>query len=1015
MLVLNKPHVKNMIKKLLKTASLLTISYYLLINSAKAQTITSVSPLSGAVGTIVTIKGSALAGTTAFSIGGVNAITISNTDTSLVGMVMPDAATGAIQVTTAGGTANAANNFTVRATTYPSMQQGNKLVGTGAQGKAGSQQGCAVAVSADGNTAVVGAGNDSTSSTSTGAVWVYTRVGNSWVQQGQKLVGTDGLKASEGSAVAISADGNTIVFGGPTDSTTQGTEIADPDFSVLWGATPYPVNTGGIWVFTRSAGVWTQQGNKIQFPVASTLNSYALQGKSLSLSADGNTVLIGAPGDNGGGPYGSVGAGWVFKRKGNTWQKPVKLVGTGYSILGDSVYLPDSFTGFNKLCVYPNTSIATSVVLSADGNTAILGAPNDSMYHGNFFGIGAAWVFTRINDSTWAQQGTKLVGAGAIGSMAAQGYAVAISADGNTAMVGGFADNSTGAVWVFTRSNGVWTQQGSKIVPTGTVSSFGISISLSADGNVAMIGGSPNNNSIGGTYVFTRSGGVWSQQTLLVGTGCISNNGVGYGQSGIPGSVSLTPDASTLFVGASIDNNDAGAAWVFTTVTHPTTATLSPVACGSVTVNATTYTATGTYTQMLTNAAGFDSTLTILATVNIPTTATVSPVACNSVTVNAVTYTTSGTYTQNFTNINGCDSTLYIIATVNMPTTATVSPVACNSVTVNAVTYTTSGTYTQNFTNINGCDSTLYIIATVHMPTADTLKPTGCDSVTVNAVTYTTSGTYTQILTNANGCDSTLTIIATINTQPTLTITPTQTICAGSTTTLTAGGATTYTWSTAATGASVSVSPTTNATYTVVGANNGCVNTATTSLAVNPLPIVTYTLISTGVAQVWDISATYPSNALSANWNWGDGNSSSGLYPPTHTFAAAGKYNICVDVTDSAGCTTTYCQNDSVYRSANGTMVSVTVVQGQVSVINKVVNNNEVSVYPNPSNGNFVVTTTVHAKAISVSDVLGNELLMVTPTNNNTNINLSAQANGIYFVKIITNNAQIVKRMVINN
>jgi hypothetical protein len=67
----------------------------------------------------------------------------------------------------------------------------------------------------------------------------------------------------------------------------------------------------------------------------------------------------------------------------------------------------------------------------------------------------------------FTQQGPKLVGTGAVGS-AQQGIAVALSADGNTAIVGGPYD-PFGAAWVFTRSNGVWAQQGSKLVETGAI------------------------------------------------------------------------------------------------------------------------------------------------------------------------------------------------------------------------------------------------------------------------------------------------------------------------------------------------------------------------------------------------------------------------------------------------------------------------------------------------------------------------------------------------------------------
>jgi hypothetical protein len=92
----------------------------------------------------------------------------------------------------------------------------------------------------------------------------------------------------------------------------------------------------------------------------------------------------------------------------------------------------------------------------------------------------------------FTQQGPKLVGSGAVGD-AQQGGSVAMSGDGNTAIVGGIGDNSgTGPAWVYTRSNGAWTQQGSKLVGTGSIGQFahqGSSVAFSADGNTAIVGG----------------------------------------------------------------------------------------------------------------------------------------------------------------------------------------------------------------------------------------------------------------------------------------------------------------------------------------------------------------------------------------------------------------------------------------------------------------------------------------------------------------------------------------------
>jgi hypothetical protein len=193
-----------------------------------------------------------------------------------------------------------------------------------------------------------------------------------------------------------------------------------------------------------------------------------------------------------------------------------------------------------------------SVALSADGNTALVGGFEDNS------GTGAAWVYAR-NGGLWTQQGSKLVGSGGIGA-AVQGVSVALSGDGNTAIVGGFDDNSKiGAAWVYTRANGVWTQQGSKLLASDAVGNAqqGNSVALSADGNTAIVGGPYDNEQIGAAWVYARNGGLWTQQgSKLVGSG-----GIGTAQQGI--SVALSADGNTAIVGGPYDNGNSGAAWVF--------------------------------------------------------------------------------------------------------------------------------------------------------------------------------------------------------------------------------------------------------------------------------------------------------------------------------------------------------------------------------------------------------------------------------------------------------------------
>src|SRR5258707_15433616 len=89
----------------------------------------------------------------------------------------------------------------------------------------------------------------------------------------------------------------------------------------------------------------------------------------------------------------------------------------------------------------------------------------------------------------FSQQGPKLFGTGAV-FVAEQGSSVSLSGDGNTAILGGFEDNNgAGAVWVYTRSGGGWSQQGPKLVGTGAVGPVGagqeVSVSRAGDGNTA--------------------------------------------------------------------------------------------------------------------------------------------------------------------------------------------------------------------------------------------------------------------------------------------------------------------------------------------------------------------------------------------------------------------------------------------------------------------------------------------------------------------------------------------------
>ncbi len=193
-----------------------------------------------------------------------------------------------------------------------------------------------------------------------------------------------------------------------------------------------------------------------------------------------------------------------------------------------------------------------SVAISSDGNTAFEGGTGDNN------NLGAVWVFTR-SGNVWTQQGTKLFGTGSVGNNTFQGRSVSTSSDGNTAIEGGYGDNSTtGAVWIFTRSGGIWTQQGPKLVATGEIGHgyFGLPCVISSNGNNAVVGASLDSTGTGAVWVFNRSNGIWTQQgTKLIGTGA-----VGGATQGI--SVAISSEG-TLIEGGNADNTFTGAVWVF--------------------------------------------------------------------------------------------------------------------------------------------------------------------------------------------------------------------------------------------------------------------------------------------------------------------------------------------------------------------------------------------------------------------------------------------------------------------
>ena len=328
-----------------------------------------------------------------------------------------------------------------------------------------------------------------------------------------KLYAPDGAPANFfGYSVALSGD--TAIVGVPLDS--------------LESINPASVSEGSAYIFTRSGTSWTLQ----QKLVASDAANRDYFGANVSI--DGDTVVVGALFDDVGASV-NQGSAYVFTRSGTTWTQQAKLTAT-QGTAGDR--------------------FGASVEIS--GETVVVGTKRDQ---------GAAYVFTR-SGTTWTQQQQLTPSNGAAGDefgsvVTISGETIFVSATGRP--VSG-ADNQ-GAVYVFTRAGGVWSEQQLLTAIDGAAGDrFGSDLAIS--GNAAIIGAYLDdvgaNIDQGSAYIFTSSNNVWTQQAKL---------SAGDGAAGDHFGSSVAIGGNTAVVGAP-DNDfpgilddiyvDAGSAYVYT-------------------------------------------------------------------------------------------------------------------------------------------------------------------------------------------------------------------------------------------------------------------------------------------------------------------------------------------------------------------------------------------------------------------------------------------------------------------
>jgi trimeric autotransporter adhesin len=478
--------------------------------------------------------------------------------------------------------------------------------------------GMGVAVSGDGNTIAVGAphegssarginGNENDDSAyNAGAVYVFVRSGGQFTRQAYVKASNTGAGDHFGSSVALSSDGNTMAVAAHWESSAAaGVNGNQADDSLP--------QAGAVYVFTRSGATWTQQAYlKASNPgragsSAEDPGDGDQFGFSLALSRDGNTLAVGANSEdsNAAGAqseqrddsFNSAGAVYLFARTAGAWAQQAYLKADASTNTG----LGDQF-GFS-LALNANGSTLAVGVYDESGSGRTVNAPIDRMRGGS----GAVYVFVR-SGATWTREAYLKTWNAEGGD--SWGVSVALSDDGNTLATGSLdedcvctgvvsapsdvgstdqkADLSTGAVAIFGRSAGAWSQQAYiKASNTGQEDWFGVRLALSGDGNTLAVGapnedsaargvGGPQNDDsateAGAVYVFTRSGTAWSQLAYVKGA-----NTEAFDEFG--GAVGLSRDGRTVVAGAkgedssargvngnAADNSvdEAGAAYVFT-------------------------------------------------------------------------------------------------------------------------------------------------------------------------------------------------------------------------------------------------------------------------------------------------------------------------------------------------------------------------------------------------------------------------------------------------------------------
>ncbi len=390
----------------------------------------------------------------------------------------------------------------------------------------GDSSGGNVVLSADGTIVAISASQNDGSGSDAGHVRLFEWDGAAWVQRGDDI---DGEAADDwsGHSVSLSSNGSIVAISAILNDGVNGND------------------SGHVRVYEWDGSAWQQKGGDIDGEAA---DDYS--GRSVSLSADGNIVAIGATNNDGSGS--DAGHVRLFEWDGAAW------VQKGGDIDGEAA---GDRSGY-------------SVSLSTDGSIVAIGARRNSASGTN---AGHVRLF-EWDGAAWVQKGGDIDGEAADDY---SGHSVSLSADGSIVAISaifndGINGETSGHVRVYEWDGSAWQQKGGDIDGEALDDWSGWSPTLSADGTIVAIGAvfndGINGENSGHVRVYEWDGSAWQQKGGDI-DGESAND-----ESGL--SVSLSADGTIVAIGAhlndGINGEDSGHVRVYSIATTQNITTPEP-------------------------------------------------------------------------------------------------------------------------------------------------------------------------------------------------------------------------------------------------------------------------------------------------------------------------------------------------------------------------------------------------------------------------------------------------------